>query len=115
MQVTLANYEVAQIFVDARNFVNVLFKEAFHRMQLNLEKLQLVTTSLFDFVGHEVCPLGKISLPLSLREEPRQTKIVPFIVVEVRSTYNAILGKLTLAVFFNARPLDRSLLFFNVL
>lgn len=85
--------------MDVGSSINVLFKEAFDRMQLNPEEFQPVT-SLFDFVGHEVRPLGKISLPLSPGEEPQwQTKIVPFTVLEVPSAYNAIFSRPALATF----------------
>lgn len=39
VQATIANYEVAQVFVDSGSSVNILFKEAFDRMQVNSAEL----------------------------------------------------------------------------
>ncbi|XP_074556557.1 uncharacterized protein LOC141812464 [Curcuma longa] len=70
IRATIANYDVARIFVDTGSSVNVLYKDAFDRMQIDQEELQPMATSLFRFSGHEVQPLGQIQLPLSLGEEP---------------------------------------------
>lgn len=56
--VTLANYEVARVSTDVDNSINVLFRDNFEWMQLNVGELQQVATSLFNFAGHEVRPLG---------------------------------------------------------
>lgn len=62
-------------------------------MNIKMEDLQLVTTSLFGFSGHEVQPLGQIKLPISLGAKPRRKTILAiFIVVDTHSSYNAILG-----------------------
>lgn len=39
-------------------------------MQIDSAELRPLSTSLFGFVGHEVCPIGHITLSLSLGEEP---------------------------------------------
>lgn len=56
IRATIANYEVAQIFVDSGCSMNFLFKEAFDQMQIDHVELQPLSTSLFGFAGDEVCP-----------------------------------------------------------
>lgn len=41
-----------------RSSMNILFKEVLDHMHINPVELQLLSTSLFGFVGHEVPPLG---------------------------------------------------------
>lgn len=72
---TVANYNVARIFVDIRSLVNIIFKRAFDQMQIDEAELEPMTTSLFEFTGHEVQPLDQISLIIYLGEEPlRRTR-----------------------------------------
>ncbi|XP_074591721.1 uncharacterized protein LOC141847563 [Curcuma longa] len=100
IRATIANYDVARVFVDTGSSVNVLYKEAFDRMQLDEGDLQPLATSLFGFSGHEVQPLGQIRLPLSLGKEPlRRTRATLFTVVEAPSAYNVILGRPALSSF----------------
>lgn len=100
VQATIANYDVARLFMDTGRQINILFKYAFNQMQVNLVELQPMTTTLFGIIKHEVQPVGQISLPLSLREEPlKQTQGTVFIVVDVSSSYNDILGRLVMSSF----------------
>ncbi|XP_074570551.1 uncharacterized protein LOC141827208 [Curcuma longa] len=100
IRATIANYDVARIFIDTGSSVNVLYKDAFNRMQIDRDQLQPMTTSLFGFSGHEVRPLGQIQLPLSLGEEPlRRTRSILFTVVDAPSSYNVILGRPALSSF----------------
>lgn len=63
-------------------------------------ELQPVAMSLFGFAGNEVRLLGQVNLPLSLGEEPlQQTQMLLFTMVDMPSSYNVILGRLTLSVF----------------
>lgn len=39
VRATLASYEASYIFMDVGSLVNVIFKQAFDRMQLNPEEL----------------------------------------------------------------------------
>lgn len=59
-----------------------------------------MSTSIFDFVEHEVKLLKQINLLLSLGEEPlRRTRTMIFIVVEADSAYNVILGRSEMSRF----------------
>lgn len=96
---TIVNYDVIQVFVNLGSSINI-FKDACDQMQIDPPELQLLSTSLFSFTGHEVRPLGQVNLSLSLEEEPLyRTLSIIFIVVDTVSSYNVILGRPALSAF----------------
>ncbi|KAL0420377.1 UNVERIFIED_CONTAM: hypothetical protein Slati_3060600, partial [Sesamum latifolium] len=96
----LANYEVERIFIDSESSTDILFGKAFDQMQLGDAPLEEVNTSLYGFAGEVVHPRGLISLPLTLGTGPTQkTCVLKFLVVDVPSAYNVILGRPTLNMF----------------
>ncbi|KAL0451565.1 UNVERIFIED_CONTAM: hypothetical protein Slati_1134600 [Sesamum latifolium] len=95
----LANYEVGRIFIDSGSSVDILFGKAYDQMQLGDVSFEKVNTSLYGFVGEVVHPRGMISLPLTLGARTTQkTCVLKFLVVDVPSAYNVILGRPTLTV-----------------
>ncbi|XP_073127517.1 uncharacterized protein [Henckelia pumila] len=97
---TVANYDVARIFVDTGSSVNIIFKETMDQMKLEGFELDPITTELYGFTGHALQPLGQIVLPLSLGSgEQRVTKMACFTVVEAPSSFNGILGRPALSDF----------------
>ena len=96
---TIAKFDVARIMVDTGSSVDVLFYEAYKKMNLDIT-LQLVDTALFDFGRGVVDPMGQVILLISLGTEPmRKTKMVKFLVVDSFSAYNIILGRPSLNTF----------------
>ncbi|KAL0417247.1 UNVERIFIED_CONTAM: hypothetical protein Slati_3556600 [Sesamum latifolium] len=96
----LANYEVRRIFIDSGSSADILFGDAYDQMQLGDTPLKKVNTSLYGFAGEVVHPRGLISLPLTLGTwHTRKTCILKFLVVDVPSAYNVILGRPTLNAF----------------
>ncbi|KAL0453925.1 UNVERIFIED_CONTAM: hypothetical protein Slati_1370600 [Sesamum latifolium] len=96
----LANYEIERVFIDSRSSIDILFGEAYDQMQLGDTPLEVVDTSLYGFAGEVVHPRGMISLPLTLGTSPlRKTCLLKFLVVDIPSAYNVILGRPTLNVF----------------
>ncbi|RWW52210.1 hypothetical protein BHE74_00041380 [Ensete ventricosum] len=56
-----------------------------------------MTSTLIGFTEDAIAPLGVITLPMTVREEPRtKTLMIPFIVVKLPSAYNVIIGHPTL-------------------
>ncbi|XP_073154100.1 uncharacterized protein [Henckelia pumila] len=97
---TIANYDVARIFVDTGSSVNIIFKETLDQMKFEGFELDPITTELYGFTGHALQPLGQIVLPLSLGSgEQRVTKMACFTVVEAPSSFNGILGRPALSDF----------------
>ncbi|KAL0284886.1 UNVERIFIED_CONTAM: hypothetical protein Scaly_2835200 [Sesamum calycinum] len=85
--------------IDSGDSTNILFYEAYQQMELNNIPPKPLDTSLYDFAGNVVHPLGQILLPLSLGMEPnRKTKMIRFLIVDMPSAYNIILWQPTLNV-----------------
>ncbi|XP_074561110.1 uncharacterized protein LOC141817336 [Curcuma longa] len=100
IKATIANYEISRVFVDTGSSVNIIFKSAFDQMQIDLDDLEPMATSLYGFTGNEVRPLGQIRLAISLGTEPaRRTRYCFFTIVDASSSYNVILGRPTLSAF----------------
>ncbi|KAL0409604.1 UNVERIFIED_CONTAM: Transposon Ty3-G Gag-Pol polyprotein [Sesamum radiatum] len=90
----LANYEVGQILIDSGSSADILFEEAYDQMQLGDISLEKVNTSLYGFAGEVVHLRGMVSLPLTMgRGTTRKTCLLKFLVVDVPSAYNVILGE----------------------
>ncbi|KAL0439155.1 UNVERIFIED_CONTAM: hypothetical protein Slati_2398500 [Sesamum latifolium] len=96
----LANYEVGRIFIDSESSADILFGEAYDQMQLGDVSLEKVNSSLYGFAGEVVHPRGMVSLPLTMgRGTARKICLLKFLVVDVPSAYNVILGRPTLNTF----------------
>jgi len=66
-------------------------------MRTNKELLRLMNVPLIGFGGMNVLPVGTISLPVMVVSYLQQiNKEVNFLVVDCSSSYNAIIGRLTL-------------------
>ncbi|KAK4383679.1 hypothetical protein Sango_1044400 [Sesamum angolense] len=69
-------------------------------MQLGGAPLKAVDTSLYGFAREVVHPRGMASLPLTLGTTPLwKTCLLKFLVVDIPSAYNVILGRPTLNAF----------------
>ncbi|KAL0374023.1 UNVERIFIED_CONTAM: hypothetical protein Sradi_3318000 [Sesamum radiatum] len=96
----LANYEVGRIFIDSGSSADIRFREAYDQMQLGDVSLEKVNTSLYGFAGEVVHPRGMVSFPLTMgRGTTRKTCLLKFLVMDVPSAYNVILGRRTLITF----------------
>ncbi|KAL0361944.1 UNVERIFIED_CONTAM: Retrovirus-related Pol polyprotein from transposon [Sesamum radiatum] len=96
----LANYEVGRIFIDSGSSADILFGEAYDQMQLGDVSLEKVNTSLYGFAEVVMHPRGMVSLPLTMgKGTTRKTCLLKFLVVDVPSAYNVILGRPTLNTF----------------
>ncbi|XP_058106332.1 uncharacterized protein LOC131249544 [Magnolia sinica] len=91
---TIANEKVFHILVDSGSSANVIYSEAFERMGIDRSRLRPVNTPLHGFVGDKVISEGAISLPVTAGEGQQQvTLLVNFLVVNVPSVHNVILGR----------------------
>ncbi|XP_073033890.1 uncharacterized protein [Primulina eburnea] len=87
---TIANYDVARIFIDNGNSVNVLFKSTLDQVKMGGFEFEPVSTPLYGFAGHAIPHLGQIVLP---------PKMIAFTVVDTPSAYNGIIGRPSLKDF----------------
>ena len=69
----VANNNVYRILVDNGSPVDILYYQAFERMDLKISDLKLSLNLVYGFTGDSVTPMGIISLPMTLGEYPRQS------------------------------------------
>ncbi|KAK3025437.1 hypothetical protein RJ639_042163 [Escallonia herrerae] len=93
----VGNFDVKRILVDNRSSAEVLFYEAFQRMNITFDRLRKIDMPLYGFSNHPVVCEGIIALPVTVGAPPNQAKLMlDFVVVRVPSAYNAILGRTAL-------------------
>ncbi|KAK3001975.1 hypothetical protein RJ639_022284 [Escallonia herrerae] len=93
----VGNFDVKRILVDNGSSAEVLFYEAFQRMNIPSDRLRKIDTPLYGFSNHPVACEGIIALPVTVGAPPNQAKLMlDFVVVRVPSAYNAILGRTAL-------------------
>ncbi|KAK3041885.1 hypothetical protein RJ639_002167 [Escallonia herrerae] len=93
----VGNFDVKRILVDNGSSAEVLFYEAFQRMNIPSDRLRKIDTLLYGFSNHPVVCEGIIALPVTVGAPPNQAKLMlDFVVVRVPSAYNAILGRTAL-------------------
>ena len=79
--------------IDNGSSVNILYKATLEKIGLAVRDLRAYTTTLYGFGGEDIASIGAIDLAVTLGEYPIfVTKIVEFVVVDIASTYNFILG-----------------------
>ncbi|KAK3014466.1 hypothetical protein RJ639_009015 [Escallonia herrerae] len=72
----------------------ILFHDAFKKMNIPTERLRKMDTPLYGFFNHPVTAEGIIALPVAIGTPPAQANfMLDFVVVRVPSAYNAILGR----------------------
>ncbi|KAK3030418.1 hypothetical protein RJ639_037547 [Escallonia herrerae] len=93
----VGNFDVKRILVDNGSSAEVLFYEAFQKMNIPSDRLRKMDTPIYGFSNHPVAVEGIIVLPVAIGTPPTQAKLMlDFGVVRVPSAYNAILGKTAL-------------------
>ncbi|KAK3033701.1 hypothetical protein RJ639_033925 [Escallonia herrerae] len=93
----VGNFDVKRILVDNGSSAEVLFYEAFPKMNIPSDRLRKMDTPLYGFSNHPVAVEGIIALPVAIGTPPTQAKLMlDFVVVRVPSAYNAILGRTAL-------------------
>ncbi|KAL0421292.1 UNVERIFIED_CONTAM: hypothetical protein Slati_3152100 [Sesamum latifolium] len=88
--VILANYEVGRIFIDSGSSADILFGEAYNQMQLRDVSLEKEKSCILEAWS----PSSDDG-----RGTARKTCLLKFLVVDVPSAYNVILGRPTLNTF----------------
>ncbi|CAL9135750.1 unnamed protein product [Musa textilis] len=93
----IANAQVKRIMIDTGSSADILYFDAFLKLGLPKEALKPLHTALTGFTGDTVTPQGATTLPLTLGGSPKiKTVLVTFLVVDLPTAYNAILGRPTL-------------------
>ena len=79
-----------QILIDGRNSANILFLKTFKKLWLNESQIQKSSSPLTGFEGTKVTPIGMVTLTVQAAAKSLK---VEFIVIDIKFTYNAIMGK----------------------
>ncbi|XP_065007888.1 uncharacterized protein LOC135638614 [Musa acuminata AAA Group] len=97
ISIQIANAQVKRVMVDTGSSVDVLYFDAFNRLGLTQGDLTPAASTHIGFTGDSISPLGTIVLPITIGEEPRVKMVMTtFMVVDLPSAYNVILGRPTL-------------------
>ncbi|XP_061351085.1 uncharacterized protein LOC133296152 [Gastrolobium bilobum] len=92
--VVLVNCQVKRIFIDHGSCADILFWNAFQRMNLDEKDLKPCATKLIGFNGEPSPPKGYIDLKLTLgTKDAFRAGRVRFVVVDTPSLYNVIIGR----------------------
>ncbi|RZR91638.1 hypothetical protein BHM03_00019794 [Ensete ventricosum] len=80
-----------------RELPDILYLDTFQKLEMTNQDLVPMTSTLTGFTGDEITPTGVATLPMTFGDEPRtKTFMVPFMVVDLPSAYNTIIGRPTL-------------------
>ncbi|XP_021716778.1 uncharacterized protein LOC110684647 [Chenopodium quinoa] len=86
--------DIKRVLVDGGSSANVLFMKAFNEMMIGRQYLTQVSYPVIGFNRSSVRPEGSIGLPVRLGDEPNARDVMAeFLVVNVPSAYNAIIGR----------------------
>ncbi|XP_015955638.1 uncharacterized protein LOC107480035 [Arachis duranensis] len=95
--VILANANLHQMLVDQGNSADILFKSTFDKLGLQEKELRAYPNSLFGLGDTPIQLLGYISLHKTFGKGTQsRTLSIDYIVVNVSSAYNALIGRTTL-------------------
>ncbi|XP_072090489.1 uncharacterized protein [Arachis hypogaea] len=93
----LANTHLHRTLVDQGSSADILFKPAFDKLGLDEKELRAYPDILYGMEDTPIKPLGFIPLHTSFGKGAKsKTLSIDFIVVDVGSAYNALIGRTTL-------------------
>ena len=97
ISIRIANFQVKRVMADTGSSTDVLYLDAFKKLGLTNEDLTHMASALTRFTGDSISLLGTTTLLITIGEEPRaKTTMAIFVVIDLPSAYNVILGRQTL-------------------
>uniref|UniRef100_A0A2N9GIS8 Integrase catalytic domain-containing protein n=1 Tax=Fagus sylvatica TaxID=28930 RepID=A0A2N9GIS8_FAGSY len=95
--VNIAGFTTRRVMIDNGSSADILYLPAYQQMRIGKDKLRPMDAPLVGFTGDKVCPVGIVTLPITVGTHPKTvSKTVDFLVVNCPSAYNAIIGRPTL-------------------
>ncbi|GMN46311.1 hypothetical protein TIFTF001_015481 [Ficus carica] len=96
-EIRVAGNVIRRVLIDNGSSTDIMFMDAFLRLKIEGAALTPARTPLYGFSGECVQAAGTVSFPVTIGDGPeRVTRMIEFIVVDLPSVYNVILGKPTL-------------------
>ncbi|CAL5390108.1 unnamed protein product [Camellia sinensis] len=89
ISLNVGDHQVDKVLVDPGSSVNVMYKKLFEELRVKPEDLQPTSTRMCGFDGMVVALKGQVSLRICVEQVTVRTE---FLVVDVYSSYNAIVG-----------------------
>ncbi|XP_057506541.1 uncharacterized protein LOC130789742 [Actinidia eriantha] len=89
-ELRIGKYDVKRILVDTRSSVEVMYYDLFKQLKLPQDKLKPARAALVRFNAQAHWPLGTASLKTRASSQELMTE---FVVVDIPSPYNAIVGR----------------------
>ncbi|RWV85815.1 hypothetical protein GW17_00052357 [Ensete ventricosum] len=97
LRANIVNACIRRIMIDAGSSADILYLDAFHKLGMTNRDLIPMTSTLTGFTSDAITPVGITTPLVTFSDEPRtKTLMVHFIVVDLPSTYNVIIGQSTL-------------------
>ncbi|XP_015955561.1 uncharacterized protein LOC107479958 [Arachis duranensis] len=95
--IVLANANLHRTLVDQGSSADILFKSTFDKLGLQEKELRAYSDNLFGLGDAPIRPLGYLSLHTTYGKRTRsRTLSIEYIVVDVSSAYNTLIGRTTL-------------------
>ncbi|XP_072071935.1 uncharacterized protein [Arachis hypogaea] len=94
--IILANTNLHRTLVDQGSSADILFKSTFDKLGLREKELRAYPNSLFGLGDAPIQPLGYIPLHTIGKGTRSRTLSIDYIVVNVSSVYNVLIGRTTL-------------------
>ncbi|RRT47269.1 hypothetical protein B296_00053846 [Ensete ventricosum] len=83
--------------INVGSSVDILYFDAFHKLGMTNRDLVPMTLTLTRFTDDTITPIGIVTLLVTFGDEPRtKTLIVLFMMADLPSAYNVIIGRPTL-------------------
>ena len=93
----IEGFNTRRILVDNYSSTDIIYLSAFQQLKVSLERLHPFDSPFVSFSGDKVYPKSIVTLTVTVEVYPKQlTCQLDFIVVDYPSSYNVIIGRLTL-------------------
>lgn len=86
---------VKMVIIDTGSSINIIYFDVFWKLELLSNDLTLMTYSMMRFIGDSISSLMTMNLHVTFKFCFKKI-LSKFIVVDIPSTYNVIIGRLTL-------------------
>lgn len=93
VSVRMINAKVKRIMIDIDNSIDILYFDAFKKLELSTNYLTLITSLLMGFTSDSISSPRIMNLYVIFGDEAcSKTLLAKFIVVNIFATYNMIIG-----------------------